>query len=229
MDRVDETDFRKYNSRFSFSEGDYSSRYRPRYRHGGDETMSKKVHGIFYRGYGTAGEVLSYNGKTSSQKRPDKKGWRFLVLLFCLAFFAVGCPKKPPETKSKPKRPRVVRPVPPPPKGPEALSPKREASQNMIDVGERYLGQGDLDKATQTFQEAINIDSDNGVAYYYLAKVMYQKSEYDDALGLLEKSEGLLGSYPEWVAEVARLKKQIEEAKQNPPNSAQKPEEATYY
>ncbi|MDZ4224290.1 MAG: tetratricopeptide repeat protein, partial [bacterium] len=105
---------------------------------------------------------------------------------------------------------------PPLPKGPEALSPKREASQNMIRVGEHYLEQGNVDKATQTFQEAINIDPENGVAYYYLSKGLSQKQAYDDALGVLEKSETLLGRYPEWVAEVKRLRAQIEETKANP-------------
>lgn len=102
------------------------------------------------------------------------------------------------------------------PKAPEVLSPKREASQRILLLGQGYLDQGDLDRASQTFQEAINVDQENGIAYYYMAKVMYQKKEYDDALGLLEKGETLLQPYPEWVDEVERLRKMILE--QHPPD-----------
>ncbi len=94
----------------------------------------------------------------------------------------------------------------------------------MIRVGEHYLSEGNLDKAVQTFQEAINIDTENGVAYYYLAKGLYQKQNYDDALGVLEKSEALLANYSDWVAEIKRLRNQIQETKANPPPSLQQTE-----
>lgn len=90
-------------------------------------------------------------------------------------------------------------------------------------MGEAYLENNDLDKATQTFQEAINIDSENGVAYYFFAKALYQKGSCDEALGVLDRAEVLLGSNPDWMGEVLRLKVMVEELRANPPEEQKPP------
>ena len=87
----------------------------------------------------------------------------------------------------------------------------------MVRLGEGYLENGELDRAVQTFQEAINVDIENGVAYYYLAKALYQKGLHDDALGLLERAAALLAVDSDWASEVSRLKTVIEEAKETTP------------
>lgn len=105
----------------------------------------------------------------------------------------------------------------PPPKMPEPLTPRREASQKIVLLGTGYLEKNELDKAVQTFQEAINVDSENGVAYFYLAKALSQKEAYDDALGLLDRARALLSNDPDWTAQVLNLKMLIEGTKQTPP------------
>ena len=85
----------------------------------------------------------------------------------------------------------------------------------MVDAGREYLEKGDVDKAIHTFQEAVNVDSENGVAYFFLAKALVQTESYDDALGLLDRADELLNAYPDWHKEVLQLKADIENFKQN--------------
>lgn len=99
----------------------------------------------------------------------------------------------------------------PPPE--ETLSPKREASLKMVEMGKEYLEKKELDKAVQTFQEAVNIDYENGVAYFFLAKALYLSRSFEDALGLLERAEALLAAYPDWLEEIYRLRFLIGEGK----------------
>lgn len=82
-----------------------------------------------------------------------------------------------------------------------------------MQAGKEYLDAGQTEKAVQTFQEAINVDPENGLAYFYLAFSLYQTKSYDDALGLLDRAETLLAPFPEWEEEVIKLKKGIEEEK----------------
>lgn len=123
---------------------------------------------------------------------------------------AAGCakegPKRPPKEISIPTRP-------PPPPASEALSPKREASQRIVQAGKEYLEAGDADRAVQTFQEAINIDPENGVAFFFMSLGLYQIKLFEDALGLLERADALLAPYPDWHDEVVRLRYLIEDAK----------------
>lgn len=109
---------------------------------------------------------------------------------------------------------------------PPELTPKREASQRVVQVGKEYLETGALDKAVQTFQEAINVDPENGVAYFFLAFSLFRSGLYEDALGLLDRADILLAPYPKWPEEVLRLRYMIEEAKEA--SQKEKPEEGYY-
>lgn len=83
----------------------------------------------------------------------------------------------------------------------------------MVNIGREYLDQGLVDKATQTFQEAINVDSDNGVAYFFMARALIFAKAYDDAAGLLDRAETMLAAYPEWLDQIYQLRVAIEEGK----------------
>lgn len=96
-------------------------------------------------------------------------------------------------------------------------------------MGQNYLMRGELDKAVQSFQEAINVDPENGVAYFYMARALYQTAAYEDALGLLDRADTLLSPYPDWHDEVMRLRFMIEEAKQAPPEAEPEKEDEGYY
>lgn len=120
----------------------------------------------------------------------------------------------------------MVKPAPPLPPLPQAIHPRREASLKVVNAGGHYLEQGETDKAIQTFQEAINIDSDNGIAFYFLAKALYKKESYDEALGILERAQVLLSGNPDWAREVNRLRESIQTAQTVPPEAV---ERAIYY
>ena len=140
-----------------------------------------------------------------------------LVVLFA------GCakerPKRPPEEISIPTRPA--------PSVPEALSPKREASQRIVQMGKEYLEAGNADKAVQTFQEAINVDPENGVAFFFMSLGLYQMHLFDDAMGILERAGALLNPYPDWRGEVEQLRARIEAEKEAAP--ATEPAGEGYY
>lgn len=116
----------------------------------------------------------------------------------------------------------MVVPERPPPPPSAALSPKREASQKIVQMGEEYLQKGLIDKALHTFQEAVNVDSENGVAYFFLAKALYEAKAYEDALGLLDRADSLLASYPDWHEAVSQLRVLIEQANENKEGEAPK-------
>lgn len=144
----------------------------------------------------------------------EGKGEGVLKLLllfgFCFLILAGACAKKPPKPKPKPEV--SIPSIPTPPPAPPVLSPKREASQKIVQTGKEYLAAEEWDKAAQTFQEAINVDPENGVAYFFLALSLFQSKQYHDAQGLLDRADTLLAPYPQWHDEVLRLRLMIEEA-----------------
>jgi len=70
---------------------------------------------------------------------------------------------------------------------------------------------GNLQKAKGIFQEAVTVDSTNGVAYYYLAKTRFQLKQHEEALGILDKAESLLGSADDWLEAIGLLRSQIQD------------------
>ena len=64
----------------------------------------------------------------------------------------------------------------------------------------------DFDSAENSFQEAINIDPTNGIAYYYLAKVKYETAFFQQAMGILDKAEDLLSASKEWMEAISILR-----------------------
>ena len=87
---------------------------------------------------------------------------------------------------------------------------------------------GDLDKAIHTIQESINIDPENGMAYYLLGKAYFQKKDFSQALGLLDKADSLLEDRLEAQQKVRELREAIQGA-QNPPDAPGEGGGQTYY
>ncbi|MBI2342721.1 MAG: tetratricopeptide repeat protein [Deltaproteobacteria bacterium] len=88
-------------------------------------------------------------------------------------------------------------------------SPQRAASMRVVDQGRGELSRGQLDAALQTFQEAVTLDGSNGVAYYYLARAHYQLGHHEQAMGLLERAEALLGKNAGWELTIEALREMI--------------------
>ena len=78
---------------------------------------------------------------------------------------------------------------------------------------------GDLDKAIHTIQESINIDPENGMAYYLLGKAYFQKKDFSQALGLLDKADSLLEDRLEAQQKVRELREAIQGAQNQPEES----------
>jgi len=80
-----------------------------------------------------------------------------------------------------------------------------------MDDGRQKMSLGEFDPAKRSFQEAINIDPANGIAYYYLARSKFELGEYQQALGVLDKAEELLSGSKEWEETIQTLKGLIQE------------------
>lgn len=117
------------------------------------------------------------------------------------------------------------------PESQRILTPRRDASQRLVQIGQSYLEVGQTDKAVQTFQEAINVDSENGVAYFYMAKALSRRGSYDDALHLLERAATFLGGEEPWRERVEGLRveiREMQEGKFTQPEPSKQPE-GIYY
>ncbi|MBI4211527.1 MAG: tetratricopeptide repeat protein [Deltaproteobacteria bacterium] len=140
-----------------------------------------------------------------------------LVVLLASSLIAVACAKKRrPSYKKLPPRQERVEPFPAPseeepapPQVPEFAAPQRQASHRLVEKGKVSLQSNDLATAHQHFQEAVSIDSNNGVAYYYLAVVALKNGEKEEARGFLDKAEMLLID-DEWNAKVQELRNQLQ-------------------
>jgi len=126
-------------------------------------------------------------------------------LIFSIALLFTGCPKEPAKKRPRAKPSRQVetkKPQPPP----EIYTPQRKASDRIVEKGKVQLDQENYERALQFFQDAVNIDSANGVAYYYLALTNVKLEQEDIALGLLDKAEALLQHDPTWLGKVEELR-----------------------
>lgn len=81
---------------------------------------------------------------------------------------------------------------------PGAGSPARESSQRVVEEGKGYLIAGQPEEAERRFVTATRIDPTNGFAWYWLGRARMDQGHADEAIGVLEKAETLLGPYPAW-------------------------------
>ncbi len=90
-----------------------------------------------------------------------------------------------------------------------ASTPKARASAKMVEEGRRDLAAGNAEGAEKRFQDAINVDPNNGIAYYYLARAKFELEKFEQANGVLDKAEDLLAGSKEWMEAVATLRDMI--------------------
>jgi len=91
-------------------------------------------------------------------------------------------------------------------------TPARRASMDMVYKGKAQLEREKYDKALGLFREAVIIDSNNGVAYYYMAKARFYLGQYDQAIGILDKADALLQGSNDWEEATQLLREQITSA-----------------
>lgn len=135
---------------------------------------------------------------------------RILCLVIAVLFLSSCVEKfgKKPRYKKITKEPAVEE-IAPYPADRGATTPQRNASARIMDKGVTELNAGNYEQALQTFQSAVNVDSSNGIAYYYLALSNFKLERPDVALGLLDKAEALLQHAPVWMDKVQTLRSSI--------------------
>ena len=146
-----------------------------------------------------------------------KRSFRgILILLSVFLFIVSGCAKKGGEVHKKlppdVKRGDVMRPISVPPPAEGAPTPERRASIRLVARGKAYLDSDKLDLARTNFRDAINVDTTNGVAYYFLALTYYYLNRPDLAKGLLDKSSQLITSDEKWQKKIDELRVELGDA-----------------
>lgn len=91
----------------------------------------------------------------------------------------------------------------------DASGPERRASIQLVEKGRALMDGDDAEAASTAFSDAMNVDSTNGEAYYYLALAYYYTEKPDLAAGLLDKAEQLLGSDDAWRAKIDELRGEL--------------------
>lgn len=126
-------------------------------------------------------------------------------------------PTKIPEQKPQPAAPSVAikekdltqtqevpgsAPKTPAPKEP---SPQYLASVQLVQEGDRALAKGDPDGALGFYEQAVQVDGYNGLAFLGLAKVWLQKNVPKRSLEFAKKAEILLTDNPKGLKETYLL------------------------
>jgi len=97
-----------------------------------------------------------------------------------------------------------------PPEKREVNIPKRKASAQLVEKGIAAMNAENLEKAERYFHEAINVDTTNGIAYFYLAKVLFENDRPDEALGFLDKAQSLVEEDDDyWHEQIELLQNKI--------------------
>lgn len=143
-------------------------------------------------------------------------------LSFLCIFLLISCAKQSGTGHKRlpgeevPQRERVD--IPPPPPVERVGTPKRGASQSLIDEGLRLLQRENYDKALRSFESAIQIDPENGIAYYYAAKANVLRGKPESALGFLDKAELLMGHDEKWKQKIDELRAEAKKASLTSPD-----------
>jgi hypothetical protein len=92
---------------------------------------------------------------------------------------------------------------------PGADSPRRQASQRLVEEGKGYRVAGRDAEARERFESALGLDGSNGEAYFQLARLAADGGDWSNAAGYGEKAEALLRGLPEWQAPLDELADRI--------------------
>ncbi|MEJ5348114.1 MAG: hypothetical protein WHS46_05450 [Desulfosoma sp.] len=114
-------------------------------------------------------------------------------------------------------------PVVKPPKEP---SPQYLASVQLTQEGDRALSKGELDKALGFYEQAVQVDGYNGLAFLGLAKVWLQKNAPKRSLEFAKKAEILLADKPKDLRETYLLQSFLYEMLNQPENAKSYKEKA---
>jgi tetratricopeptide (TPR) repeat protein len=94
---------------------------------------------------------------------------------------------------------------------PGASSPRRQASQRLVEEGKGYAIAGRDEQARQRFEDALRVDGSNGEAYLQLAQLAADQGDWGEAEGFYDQASTLLSGLPEWAAPLDDLARRIAE------------------
>lgn len=125
-------------------------------------------------------------------------------------------PQPQPATPSAPIKEKDLSKVPEPPTpaspspaprtpAPKEPSPQYLASVQLVQEGDRALAKGDPDGALGFYEQAVQVDGYNGLAFLGLAKVWLQKNVPKRSLEFAKKAEILLTDDPKGLKETYLL------------------------
>lgn len=93
----------------------------------------------------------------------------------------------------------------------ENLSHRARASLRLTEQGRVLLKDGKPDDAIGMLERAINLDSNNGLNYYYLSEAWLYKGKFGRAEEFNALAEIYVKESPEWIARVMKQRERIEE------------------
>ncbi len=126
----------------------------------------------------------------------------FLSLILLAPFCFLSCAGKQSSKKSEPELVRQAEPL----FVDQNQSPRRVASLRLVEKGIEAINAEKFDRAEQLFQNAMNVDPQNGIAYFYAAKISVLRVDVDRAEGFLDKAEVLIGHDEYWSEMIAELR-----------------------
>ena len=131
--------------------------------------------------------------------------WMFFLVGLCFAMS--GCAKTVVAPPSTPEDNSIQTGMPG--KNLEDLSPRSQASLRLTEQGRALLEEGKASDAIRMLERAINLDTANGLNYYYLSEAWLFKGKFKQA----EEFNGLARIYlkesPEWMVQVREQEERI--------------------
>lgn len=134
----------------------------------------------------------------------------WVVIIFGVFLAVSGCAKRVSISPPVPQKGRSVE-TGVPGKGLEDLSPHAQASLQLTEQGRSLLENGKANNAIRTFERAINLNSTNGLNYYYLSEAWLFKGKFKQAEEFNSLAEIYLKASPEWALRVKTQRGRIEE------------------
>ncbi len=93
----------------------------------------------------------------------------------------------------------------------EDLSPRAQVSLRLTDQGRRLLSAGKASDALRMLERAINLDSTNGLNYYYLSEIWFYKGRFEHSEEYNRLAQIYLKESPEWMFRVKEQGERIRE------------------
>ena len=91
------------------------------------------------------------------------------------------------------------------------LSPRAQASLRLTDQGRLLLEEGKAGDAIEMLERAINVDSTNGLNYYYLSEAWLYKGNFKAAEDFNGLAQIYLKDSPQWMVRVRAQEDRIDE------------------